>query len=312
VGKVKSDKFLDVIRKNITKLPPNIEYQIYDPVKNMTKDQIIEMRREILEILEKNPNNIITGTYTYGNLTYESRENNLVIRIEDRKNKLIINCNPEWKQILIFATQITEALKSSINTLLNGIPSFFIFTSGSGLIEFLNENIEFDQSLSNIVYELDANNLYTDDLKHEFEVEVYPVGTILDKEQNKLFYDMWGYNFKPNHELDRPHVLVTVNVNGHQLGVGGARANEVIDGLSVIGGVHTKKAYRRRGIGFLASYKMAMYLLNTGNRVFLETDVGNFPARKIYEKIGFKEVGVSKFYDSNTGVIPDIMGDRDY
>ena len=53
--------------------------------------------------------------------------------------------------------------------------------------------------------------------------------------------------------------------------------------------------------------------LDKGLKVYLETDVDNFPARKIYEKLGFELIGNSHFVDIGTTVIKDaIIGDRDY
>ncbi|MCH8906287.1 MAG: hypothetical protein IH840_04280 [Candidatus Heimdallarchaeota archaeon] len=70
--------------------------------------------------------------------------------------------------------------------------------------------------------------------------------------------------------------------------------------------------FRNQGLGYKISHEMTKYLQTISATITLETDLGNFPARKIYEKIGYIEVGYSIFVDTGIGVIDRILGERDY
>jgi len=119
--------------------------------------------------------------------------------------------------------------------------------------------------------------------------------------------DVWGYDSLK--KLNNPHVLA--KIDGQV--VGGARANEVTAGHAVVGGVKAFKEFRSKGVGTAVSSALVSLLVEMELKVFLETDEHNFPAKRIYEKLGFVEVGSSHFMDIGTTVIKDaIIGDRDY
>lgn len=66
---------------------------------------------------------------------------------------------------------------------------------------------------------------------------------------------------------------------------------------------------RRRGIGTALWEGLSRYLQACGvNRITLEVSRGNLPALNIYEKIGFKKIGIrKKYYNHIDGIGQDAL-----
>jgi len=76
--------------------------------------------------------------------------------------------------------------------------------------------------------------------------------------------------------------------------------------------VKTLLPYRHQKVGITICYIFFNWLTSQHKQIVLETDVDNFPARRIYEGLGFKQTGHSLFIDNQSGVLGEIIGDRDY
>lgn len=62
-----------------------------------------------------------------------------------------------------------------------------------------------------------------------------------------------------------------------------------------------KKSFRKQGIGSIILEKLIQVTKNENvNSLTLEVNVNNIPAQKLYEKFGFKPIGVRKKYYNNT------------
>lgn len=71
--------------------------------------------------------------------------------------------------------------------------------------------------------------------------------------------------------------------------------------------------YRNMGIGTQLIKSMETLFRNVVSKMFLEVRVSNYPARNLYKKLGFKEVGIRRRYYSDTGedaivMMKDISG----
>jgi GNAT superfamily N-acetyltransferase len=58
--------------------------------------------------------------------------------------------------------------------------------------------------------------------------------------------------------------------------------------------------------------QLVNYLTKYAKEIYLETDEKNFPARKIYEGLGFVEIGHSLFVDHGSGIVGHLLASRDY
>lgn len=72
----------------------------------------------------------------------------------------------------------------------------------------------------------------------------------------------------------------------------------------MLGGFYTKQAYRNRGYATsLASFLVKEALKET-NHVGLHVRADNYPAKRVYEKVGFSEYKRTYWLDCGTGLIP--------
>ena len=68
-----------------------------------------------------------------------------------------------------------------------------------------------------------------------------------------------------------------------------ATAPEILEDLALIRGVYTVPSFRSRGLATSACSALVGELINLGKEAVLWVAEDNLPARKVYEKIGFKK-----------------------
>jgi len=66
---------------------------------------------------------------------------------------------------------------------------------------------------------------------------------------------------------------------------------KILDDLALIRGLYTIRQCRRQGLATSACSALVAELINMGMEAMLWVEKDNIPARKVYEKVGFKETG---------------------
>lgn len=116
------------------------------------------------------------------------------------------------------------------------------------------------------------------------------------------FDDFWNYNILKE-ELQNENSSYIVAKLGYEV-VGFAGMKIVIDEADIMN-IVTKKTYRNHGIGTLL-LKHLILLSNKLNltSVSLEVNEENIIAIHLYEKFGFKNIGIRKnYYQNRNGII---------
>jgi predicted GNAT family acetyltransferase len=72
----------------------------------------------------------------------------------------------------------------------------------------------------------------------------------------------------------------------------------------MIGGVYTHPNYRNRGYATLATSAITEEALNNAGLASLFVRADNYPAIRVYEKIGYKKIGEKLWVDVGTGLKP--------
>lgn len=119
------------------------------------------------------------------------------------------------------------------------------------------------------------------------------IATILEIE-NISFSTPWSsYSFKK--EIYKPYSIPKVAVINNRV-VGYICVERIIDEAHILNlAVHPD--FRRMGIGSLLVNNSLEELRGTGCRyVYLEVRVSNVVAKKLYERFGFKVIGIRKHY----------------
>ena len=113
------------------------------------------------------------------------------------------------------------------------------------------------------------------------------------------FDDFWNYNIFKN-ELENPNSkYIKATTNDEIIGFAGIW--KAVDDVHITN-IVTKKVYRKKGIGS----KLLLELIRLAENekeiasITLEVNSKNLPAIKLYEKHGFKNVGLRKNYYKNT------------
>ncbi len=116
------------------------------------------------------------------------------------------------------------------------------------------------------------------------------------------FDDFWNYNILQE-ELNSSNSKYIVAISkGEIIGFAGIKfALDQADIMNIV----TRKDYRNKGIGTLLVNELISICKEfKANSIFLEVNEDNIPAIKLYEKVGFKNVGIRKnYYKSKNGIV---------
>lgn len=123
----------------------------------------------------------------------------------------------------------------------------------------------------------------------------------LDSISNILTYefdDFWNYNvFKSELENENSKYVVA-KLNNEIIGFGGIWFS--VDDIHITN-IVVKKIYRNQKIGSLILTALIDMCKNQAQKaITLEVNLNNIPAQKLYQKFGFKIVGIRKKYYNNT------------
>lgn len=84
-------------------------------------------------------------------------------------------------------------------------------------------------------------------------------------------------------------VYYGIRINGALVSVSGTHISSPSYKIACVGGVFTLPSYRGKGYATICTSKVVEELLHNHKDVILNVDSKNFPAIKVYEKLGFKE-----------------------
>lgn len=123
----------------------------------------------------------------------------------------------------------------------------------------------------------------------------------LDSISNILTYefdDFWNYNVFKNELENKNSKYVVAKLNNEIIGFGGIWFS--VDDIHITN-IVVKKIYRNQKIGSLILTALIDMCKNQAQKVItLEVNLNNIPAQKLYQKFGFKIVGIRKKYYNNT------------
>ena len=123
----------------------------------------------------------------------------------------------------------------------------------------------------------------------------------LEQMKNTLYSDFdnfWSYNvLKKELENDKTKYIIAKDKNE----VVGFAGISVIFDEATLNNIVVKKSYRGKGIGGEMLETLIDLCSDMNLKTFtLEVNVENTPAIKLYEKFGFKNLGIRKKYYNNT------------
>lgn len=111
------------------------------------------------------------------------------------------------------------------------------------------------------------------------------------------FSDPWSEKSVAS-ELDNPLSIWLVAVEGERL-AGYVGSQTVLDETDMMN-IAVHPDYRRRGVAEQLVEQLVKVLKQRGSRCLtLEVRASNEPARKLYEKLGFQQIGLRKNYYRN-------------
>lgn len=113
------------------------------------------------------------------------------------------------------------------------------------------------------------------------------------------FDDFWNFNVFKNELLNPNSKYIVAKVNNKIVGFAGIWKS--VDDVHITN-IVTAKKLRRQNIGsILLSNLIEMAKSEISiTSITLEVNSANIPAQKLYEKFGFKKVGIRKKYYNNT------------
>lgn len=112
------------------------------------------------------------------------------------------------------------------------------------------------------------------------------------------FDDFWSYNILKS-ELENPNSKYIVAKMEETI-IGFAGIIDTLDQMEITN-IVVRKDMRNKGIGNILLNKLIQLSKgNQKNTIFLEVNSNNLNAIKLYEKNGFKKVGLRKKYYNNT------------
>ena len=123
----------------------------------------------------------------------------------------------------------------------------------------------------------------------------------LDKISSTLtscFDDFWSYNILKSELENSNSKYIVAKLNGEIVGFAGII--NTLDQMEITN-IVVKKDMRNQGIGnTLLNELINLTIASKINTIFLEVNSNNTYAIKLYEKNGFKQVGLRKKYYNNT------------
>ena len=116
------------------------------------------------------------------------------------------------------------------------------------------------------------------------------------------FDDFWSFSTLKEEVENENSSYIIGKINNEIIGFAGLK--KIFDQADIMN-IVIKKTYRNQGIGTLLLENLIFLAkdLNILN-LFLEVNEQNKPAIHLYEKLGFKKLGVrKKYYNNNNGII---------
>ena len=117
------------------------------------------------------------------------------------------------------------------------------------------------------------------------------------------FDDFWNYNILKE-ELESPNSkYIIANTNDGEI-IGFAGIKVLVDNADIMN-IVVKKSCRNQGVGNSLLNNLISLCKNSNlSSLSLEVNEDNLPAIHLYEKVGFKKIGVRKnYYQGKDGII---------
>lgn len=112
------------------------------------------------------------------------------------------------------------------------------------------------------------------------------------------FDNFWSCETLKNEIVNPNSCYIVAKINSEIVGFAGIWKS--VDDLHITN-IVVKKDFRKNGIGSLLLQKLILLTNEFGYKeLTLEVNASNIPARKLYLKFGFKELGIRKKYYNNT------------
>ena len=117
------------------------------------------------------------------------------------------------------------------------------------------------------------------------------------------FDDFWNYNIlKEELESSNSKYIIAKTNDGEIIGFAGIKI--ILDNADIMN-IVVKKSWRNQGVGnLLLSNLISLCKKSNLSSLSLEVSENNLPAIHLYEKFGFKQIGVRKnYYHDKDGMI---------
>ena len=121
------------------------------------------------------------------------------------------------------------------------------------------------------------------------------------------FDDFWNYNIlKEELESSNSKYIIAKTNDGEIIGFAGIKI--ILDNADIMN-IVVKKSWRNQGVGnLLLSNLISICKISNLSSLSLEVSEDNLPAIHLYEKFGFKQVGVRKnYYQDKDGMIMSLL-----
>ena len=283
-----------------------VQSLIFNPIGDIAAVDRSALLKFIKQAMVEQPSHAVKAIYSMGNIVSRPYRFYAIIGSLDRG--ILLNVDPDRSWMIAIDYRATEEQYQYFQQLLEGLSEVFFFSSGARIDAIASKLFatgKFDKTLQNTVYRLESLDSALDTACNpEATVILHPtIQTAYDKVRS--FYKYQEPNFD---DIPNTHVVLELD----DVIVAGARSNEEFENYAVVGGVHTMIDQRHQKLGFTVCYHLIEQLKTNFDHIYLETDVDNFPAIKIYEKLGFVKIGSSAFYERGVDMISGIIGDRNY
>ena len=117
------------------------------------------------------------------------------------------------------------------------------------------------------------------------------------------FDDFWNYNILKEEleSIDSKYIVAKTN-DGEIIGFAGIKI--IVDTADIMN-IVVKKSWRNQGVGNLLLNNLVSLCKNLNlSSLSLEVSENNIPAIHLYEKFGFKQIGLRKdYYNGKDGII---------